>query len=219
MRLFEDLAKGQVEEDPLPEADISELAEYAMGLYDGEGEESARAKEGDLPQVIRVRLLQAILKDAADPDWRGMSRFATGVRLGVGIRMPRTPAVYAQKRRWRIPEQADADSWEPQSTSGVWRDNYRTAKAQKSEVKRQLDEHVDQGLAFRLRPDEARARYPGLQVASLGAVVKEDDAGQVKSVRLVMDGTNGIDLNKRIRQRDQDRCPTVADARRLQREQ
>ncbi len=203
----------------MPEADVAALAEYAMGLYDDEEAGNARARPEDLPQVIRVRLLQAILRDAADPDWRGMSRFATGVRLGVGVKMPRTPAVYARKRKWRIPEQASADDWEPQTTIGAWRDNYRTAKAQRGEVKRQLDEHVDLGLAFRLRPEEARAKYPGLQVASLGAVVKEDDAGQVKSVRLVLDGTNGIDLNKRIRQRDQDRCPTVADARRFQREQ
>ncbi len=217
--LFDKLSKGQVDSDPLPEAEIDALAEYAMGLYDGEEDGDARPRAGDQKQVVRVRLLQSILRDAADPDWRGMDRFATGIRLGVGVRMPRTPAVYARKTRWRIAEQAEADGWDMQTIGSVWRENYRTAKTQRAEVRRQLDEHVQQGLAFRLKPDEARARYPSLQVASLGAVVKEDDSGQVKSVRLVMDGTNGIDVNRRIRQRDQDRCPTVADARRFQREQ
>ncbi len=218
-RLFGRLARGQVEESPFPETEMSALAEYAMAQYDGDEAGGARPRAEDLPQVVRVRLLQAILRDASDPDWRGMDRFASGIRLGVGRRMPRTPAVYSRKTRWRIAEQAEADAWDPQTVSGVWRENYKTAKAQRAEVRRQLDEHVEQGLAFRLRADEARAKYPSLQVASLGAVVKEDDAGQVASVRLVLDGTNGIDLNRRIRQRDQDRCPTVADARRMQREQ
>ncbi len=217
--LFDKLAGGQVESDPFPQAELADLAEYAMSLYDGEREGGARPRDGDLPQVIRVRLLESILKDSGDPDWRGMAQFATGIRLGVGRRMPRTPAVYARKRRWRIPEQADPEGWTGQSVSGVWRDNYRSAKEQRTEVRRQLEEHVAQGLAFKLSPSDAIARYPNLQVASLGAVVKEGDSGEIKSVRLVLDGTHGVDLNTRIRQRDQDRCPTAADARRYQREQ
>ncbi len=217
--LFSRLADGLVDTDPFPQHDLADLAEYAMTLYDDEVGGGARPREGDLPQVIRVRLLQSILRDAGDPDWKGMTQFAAGIRLGVGRRMPRTPAVYKRKRRWRIPEQADAEGWDGQSVSGVWRDNYRSAKGQRAEVKRQLEEHVAQGIAFKLAPSEAIARYPGLQVASLGAVIKEGDAGEVKSVRLVLDGTHGVDLNTRIRQRDQDRCPTAADARRFQREQ
>ncbi len=217
--LFDDLAGGRVEHDPFPQSELADLAEYAMSLYDREGDGGARPRDDDLPQVIRVRLLQAILKDSGDPDWRGMAQFATGIRLGVGRRMPRTPAVYRCKRRWRIPEQADPEGWKGQSFSGAWRDNYRSAKAQRAEVKRQLEEHVSQNIAFKLSPSDARAKYPNLQIASLGAVVKEGDAGEIKSVRLVLDGTHGVDLNTRIRQRDQDRCPTAADARRYQREQ
>ncbi len=217
--LFDDLAGGRVEHDPFPQSELADLAEYAMSLYDREGDGGARPRDDDLPQVIRVRLLQAILKDSGDPDRRGMAQFATGIRLGVGRRMPRTPAVYRCKRRWRIPEQADPEGWKGQSFSGAWRDNYRSAKAQRAEVKRQLEEHVSQNIAFKLSPSDARAKYPNLQIASLGAVVKEGDAGEIKSVRLVLDGTHGVDLNTRIRQRDQDRCPTAADARRYQREQ
>jgi hypothetical protein len=217
--LFEKMARGQIDSDPFPADELSGLAEYAMALYDCDGDEGARPRSGDLPQVLRVRLLQAILRDSADPDWQGMSQFATGIRLGVGVRMPRTPAVYARKRRWRIPEQSDPDAWKEQTISGVWRANYRSARGHRAEVKRQLDDHVREGLAFKLPPSEAVARFPNLQVASLGAVVKEGESGEIKSVRLVLDGTHGVDLNTRIRQRDQDRCPTAADARRFQREQ
>ncbi len=217
--LFGKLACGQIESDPFPQSELADLSEYALSLYDGELGGGARPRDRDLPQQIRVRLLQSVLKDAGDPDWRGMDQFATGIRLGVGRRMPRTPAVYARKRRWRIPEQADPEGWTGQSFSGIWRDNYRSAKEQRAEVRRQLEEHVSQGLAFKLPPAEAIARYPNLQVASLGAVVKEGDSGEIKSVRLVLDGTHGVDLNTRIRQRDQDRCPTASDARRYQREQ
>ncbi len=217
--LFDRLARGQVERDPFPSDALADLTDYAMTIYDADGEDGARPRGGDLPQTIRVRLLQAILRDSGDPDWEGMSQFATGIRLGVGVRMPRTPAVYARKRRWRIPQQSDPEAWKEPTISGAWRDNYRSAKNQRAEVRRQLEEHVSEGLAFKLHPAAAVARYPNLQVASLGAVVKEGESGEVKSVRLVLDGTHGVDLNTRIRQRDQDRCPTAADARRYQREQ
>ncbi len=38
-------------------------------------------------------------------------------------------------------------------------------------------------------------------------------------MRLVLDGTHGVVVNRAIRQRDQDRCPVAADVRRVQRAQ
>ena len=58
---------------------------------------------------------------------------------------------------------------------------------------------------------------PGLTVASLGAQRKEKPGGEV-TARILFDGTHGIDVNTRIRIRDQERAPIAADVKRHLRE-
>ena len=101
----------------------------------------------------------------------------------------------------------------------VWRDNYPTARANEAETERQVEEHVARGLAFKLSPLEARCLFPKLCISSLGAVTKTDSVGVVTGLRIVMDGTHGVEVNSRIRVRDQDQCPIAADVKRVQRAQ
>ena len=50
---------------------------------------------GDRPQPVEVRLLGSYLRGCGDPQWRVYGKhFAPGTRIGVGVRLPRTPAVY-----------------------------------------------------------------------------------------------------------------------------
>ena len=88
--LFGKLARGEVIEDPLPLKEIDSLVACAEDLLRDSfcGPEE---RLNDRPQPVRIRLLQAVLKEAGDPDRRGMSWFARGIRVGVGVRMPRTP--------------------------------------------------------------------------------------------------------------------------------
>ncbi len=215
-KLFAALSKGEVLDSPFPIDLVTDLTAYAESLFDDDGEGGARERPGDVAQPVRVRLVQALLRAVGDPDSAGMSHFAAGVRLGVGVRLPRTPAVYARKTRWRLPEQAGADHREEPSTEAIWRDNYRSAKASLAAIEVQLEDHHHRGLADRVPEAEAELRYPGLRVSSLGAVEKLGSPGDV---RIVMDGSRGVDVNTAIRVRDQDRCPTSADVKRLQREQ
>ena len=53
-----------------------------------------------------------------------------------------------------------------------------------------------------------------MTVASLGAQKKEKPGGEV-TARILFDGTHGIDVNTRIRKRDQERAPTAADVKRF----
>ncbi len=217
--LFGRLASGQVLESPF-DADLkAELAEYSMSLFDNDGCGGARSRKDDLEQPVRIRLMQALLRTIGDPDAHGMEHFARGVRLGVGTRLPRTPAVYSRKTHWRLPEQAAARPEDFVSTDSIWRENYRSAKQCADAVQRQLDEHHARGLAIRVGAEEAERRFPGLRVSSLGAVIKAGEAGAEPSIRLVLDGSHGVDINTAIRVRDQDRCPTAADIKRQQREQ
>ncbi len=217
--LFLQLSTGQVTEDPFPQAVTQDLREYITATFDNDPI-NARPRPGDRPQVIELRLLQALMRDATDPDAAGLGRFGLGVRLGVGSRLPRTPAVYAKKRRWKLQEQYDPEGWQHPSTESAWRDNYRSAELQADEIDRQLRDHAARGMALRLTPEEASRRFPGLKVSSLGAVIRPDPAGGPPlKVRIVLDATHGVRVNDSIRVRDQDRGPTAADIKRLQREQ
>ncbi len=108
--LFQQLARGQVDADPFAR-DSKRLRividQVQAALTDGSG--SAISQVGDVPQPVRIRMLQRILKLGGDPDAAGMEHFCRGVRIGVGTKMPRTPAVYARKRRWRLEGQGDPD--------------------------------------------------------------------------------------------------------------
>ena len=80
-----------------------------------------------------------------------------------------------------------------------------------------LDDQSTRGQALKLTEEEARARFPNLVVASLGANRKDKPDGTV-SARVLFDGTNGVEVNKKTRIRDQERAPVAADLKRVMRE-
>ncbi len=215
--------RGDYQADPFegPDTGFRELVDKVLELLSTE-DGGAYNRAEDVAQPVRIRALQCILRLGGDPDARGMEHFARGVKIGVGTRMPRTPAIYARKRRWRLPTQADCGfDWESErATVGeAWRDNYQSASLHREAIMEQLLDSVDRGLALRMKPDEAEHHFPGLSINSLGGVAKLSDAGEVVGVRIVMDGTHGVVVNSAIRQRDQDRCPIASDVKRQQREQ
>ncbi len=221
--VFNRLCAGTIQADPFegPDTGFRELVDKVLELLSTE-DGGAYNRAEDVAQPVRIRALQCILRLGGDPDARGMEHFARGVKIGVGTRMPRTPAIYARKRRWRLPTQADCGfDWESErATVGeAWRDNYQSASLHREAIMEQLLDSVDRGLALRMKPDEAEHHFPGLSINSLGGVAKLSDAGEVVGVRIVMDGTHGVVVNSAIRQRDQDRCPIASDVKRQQREQ
>ena len=86
------------------------------------------------------------------------------------------------------------------------------------EVLAVLDDQSTRGQVLKLtEEEEASARFPNLVVASLGATRKDKPDGTV-SARVLFDGTNGVEVNKRTRVRDQERAPIAADLKRVMRE-
>ena len=73
------------------------------------------------------------------------------------------------------------------------------------------------GQILKLLEAEARLQFPHLVVASLGAQ-RKDKPGGVISARVLFDGSNGIQVNRRIRLRDQERAPVASDLKRCMRE-
>ena len=53
----------------------------------------------DVP--IDYRFLDILLRAAEDPEV-GLGEYAHGVKVGPGTRMPRLPAVYKPKKKWRL---------------------------------------------------------------------------------------------------------------------
>ncbi len=96
--IFDSLARGHVEASPFPQEATSSLLQYASDLLADEGRPGAElSQEGDRAQPIRIRLLEALLTPAGDPDLNCWRLFARGVPTGVRDRLPRTPAVYGRK--------------------------------------------------------------------------------------------------------------------------
>ncbi len=208
------LARG-CSTSPFPPPLVAELREYAHQLF---GDESRRV-EGERDKNVRVRLLYAVLGSAGDPDVHARSWYLEGVRIGVGQRLPRTPAVFERRRAWRLAEQYDPDVWRQAFLPSEWRDNYASAADHAAEVERQLEDHHASGLALRFEDEAAvRARWPHSVVASLGTIAKHAEDGSCK-LRLLFDATHGVGLNNRIRVRDKERGPATADIKRVMRAQ
>ena len=81
---------------------------------------------GDRTDVpIDYRFLHVLLQPAGDPEV-GLGDCSQGVIVGPGARMPRLPALFRPKRKWRLASQQDPLDYLEQSTDpdSVWRHNY-----------------------------------------------------------------------------------------------
>ena len=58
----------------------------------------AGKRVGDVQQEVDIRLLQAFLQAAGDPDAEALDAYAKGVSIGHNRCMPRTPAVFESKK-------------------------------------------------------------------------------------------------------------------------
>ena len=85
------------------------------------------------------------------------------------------------------------------------------------EVHDVLDDQTRRGMLLRLREAEAKAKYPHLVIASLGADRKDTPNGEV-TARVLHDGTNGLAVNTKTRLWDQDHSPTSSGLKRAMRE-
>ena len=159
-----------------------------------------------------------LLQIADDPEI-GLGDYSQGVRVGPGNRMPRLPALFRPKKKWRLASQFDPLDYLEGSTDSttVWRRNYSTLQPLEQQVLDVMHDQATRGQVLVLSETEARLRYPDLVIASLGAQRKEKPGGKI-TARVLFDGTHGLSVNSRTRIRDQDRAPIAADLKRTMRE-
>ena len=213
------LALGKVEGCPFDVKETDALKKELIEDLRRHGLDIGR-RQGDREELpIDFRFLSLLLRAAEDPEV-GLGEFAQGVRVGPGSRMPRLPALYRPKKRWRLASQADPKAYleeEDYSPETAWRRNYATVQPLVKEVYDDLDDQTRRGMLIRLPEQVAKARYPNLVVASLGANRKDRPNGEV-TARVLHDGTNGLAVNTKTRLRDQERSPIAADIKRAMRE-
>ena len=212
-QLLTDLTLGKVKECPFSGQSIQDLKESSLAALSRQGLSLQRTAEdrGDVPTDFRY--IHLLLTASEDPEV-SLGSFASGVRVGPGARLPRLPALYAPKK-WPLTEQSDPVRYQEErvSTEQVWRRNYSTPVEFKNQVLEVMEDQAKRGQVLKLSESEARAKFPNLVAASLGAQRKEKPRGVV-TARVLFDGTHGIDVNTSTRIRDQERSPIAADLKR-----
>ena len=83
-----------------------------------------------------------MLKEAGDPDWAFLLHIGEGVPLGVDEELPRTPAVYEPKVRWKL--EADLGDALPEKS------NYASAADHLDAVEAQFREEAKLGCMVNL---------------------------------------------------------------------
>ena len=216
--LLADLIKGETKFDPFPEADLLELRTDLKKLLSVDLADAVlEPQRDDRVQIVQIRLLSETLRACQDPDWKGLHHFLPGIRYGVDQKLPRTPAVFPPKKKWRLPEQQARRSPEEMSLDrdlheGSENLNYRSATKHPLQLQAILDEKAKSGKAWKMSLNEARKRFgTRLTIASLGALVKSTDPGGDPVLRLLFDGTHGVRINTAIRVRDQQQTPMTGD--------
>ena len=161
-----------------------------------------KPSDRDRSQPLQVRLIQALLRAAGDPDVDFMDTLAAGVPLGVDMCLPRAPKIYDEKTSWNVKDSQPGEV--PRSL-----ENYASARCRPEVLLAQFEEEQREGLMHAVTRREAEARYPGTLVfGALGAIEKKPGSGDF---RVIFDGTHSVLTNQRIRLSDQQRFPGIGD--------
>ena len=199
------LACGRITVNPFEDIFVEEAVKI-MELWCKQKGSQSGWKPGDVEQPVHTRRLQAFLECVGDPDAPALDAYLVGVRLGAGMEMPRTPAIYECKTKWRLPwrlpeVECDGD-WRE-----VWRGNYISAVDNMEALKREVDKEVEAGRMLETTIEKARQEYgQRLAIASMGLIQEAEDKW-----RIITDGTHGIEVNNPIRPLDQGDFPAITD--------
>ena len=154
MSLFQDLSQGNVKTSPYSREVADSLRAKVLGVFTRHGRQIPTLTNDRVQNTPRWRLFGALVSAADDPDATGISAFAQGTPVGVGVKLPRQPALYRRKRKWRLPSQVTADTDEYPMES-VWMANYRSALDVPPSPRTVLESDVAKGYVQRLALGDA----------------------------------------------------------------
>ena len=141
-RALSDLTKGKLGNSPFPRQRIDRLKWEIDHCLAALGcEVKAPQHCHPLKQRMAYSRLAMLLKSADDPDWRFFAGDVAGkgVRIGVGVDLPRTPAVFPPKTKWRLKiKEGDPEP--------AWRDNYVSTEGREEWMEKHFQAQVEKGM-------------------------------------------------------------------------
>jgi len=203
------LACGKYKASPFDEADVAGIRGEVVAVLEAALGRRVpdTAVEG---QDFALHLLAAFAEACGGPDHAVLTApinsFAAGVPLGYRMSLPRTPAVWERKAKWR--------SYEDDLFRHVHeaKRNYVSAREHVADVRAQFIEEAEAGRMQRVSLAAAQEEFGSrLAIASLGALEKSDD-----TFRVIHDGSHAVRVNPGIRPRGQVRMAGVGELKVVQ---
>jgi hypothetical protein len=152
-------------------------------------------------QPMFLHAISSTLEALGDPDFEVFRKeYVDGVPIGVGVELPRTPMIFEQKTRWRLSE--------PLEDALLKNPNYVSVADKVDLVQAMFEEEQAEGLM--LEVDEAgvvKEWGDNIAIASIAAIQERE------KIRIIHDGTHGVQVNHRIRVRDFCPMPSAAEKR------
>ena len=206
------LACGKFLDSPFP----AELVERGRDLWASTVAASSVFSKEQLLEVAEyqpflLKLIGETLRLSGDPDWRifyasKRENFVEGASVGPGTIMPRTPAVFERKLKFKKYDESDYSA----DTS-----NYKSAAGpvMSAVLEKQFGEEALLGMMFKTSLEDAKREFSDLRIAAQGAIQKGDD-----SWRVLHDATHHVQVNNQTAIRDQIRMPGAGDQRTIMQE-
>eukprot|EP00435_Cladocopium_sp_Y103_P005087 s4203_g1.t1 len=149
-------------------------------------------------QPFRLKLMQALLDRAGDPDHKFLLQGEKGYPVGVIHPLPRTPHMYEEQTSWKLEDDL-------YMKSEIWRENYESVGDHEDFVREHFAEECAEGLMEKITLSQAKERFGDRIAISSLAVLVEEAHGNKR--RIIHDATHGTKVNNRIRCRDKQRSP------------
>ena len=176
----------------------SQLVQLWCDRLHGEGYNTENIQHVAEGQPFKLRLMEALLDRAGDPDHKFLLQGESGYPVGVLHPLPRTPHMYEEQTSWKLED-------DPYMKAEIWRNNYDSVGDHEEFVREHFAEECKEGLMEKLTLEQAHERFGSRVAISSLAVLVEESHGNKK--RIIHDATHGTKVNNRIRCRDKQRSP------------
>ena len=193
------LATGHMVAPPFSGADLEALRLEWFKLLGG----ASILGEVTPNQPFYLHALAETLRRMGDEDVEILTEtpgdnYVSGRKVGVGGPIPPAPLVFRPRPKVK---KYDESSYQPFST------NYPSADEARDIIARQFSEEEALGWMYPLSEAEAKRRFGDrLRVASLAAIPKDES-----TVRVIFDGTHGVQVNNEIVIQDRLEFPTPSE--------
>ena len=113
---------------------------------------------------IDLELLRWVLREIGDPDAEILGTYLEGVPLGIDQPLPRTPAVFPRKTKWKLKHDFKSEGQH-------LNDNYKSGKELKQVLEEEFVKQEKRGMMMRMPLAEAQRKWGDkLYIASLAVI-------------------------------------------------